>query len=147
MMLALPPIHFLALAVFIACLWYFEIGARVLAWPFNTAGALPILLGLYLLIAARREFTRVRTTVMTFDAPQHLVTGGVFAWSRNPMYLGFVLVLLGGAMLAGYPAAFVAPVVFVLLARFWYIPFEEKAAAQVFGEQYDAYRAATRRWF
>lgn len=145
-MLSLPPVHVIVLIVAIKAVFLSDLGPQIMDRPAVLTGLVPFALGLYLLIAARRAFRRARTTVMTFDNPDRLVTAGPFAFSRNPMYLGFVLVLLGIALLAGYAVGFLAPLIFFLLASFWYIPFEERAAARAFGADYASYRARTRRW-
>jgi protein-S-isoprenylcysteine O-methyltransferase Ste14 len=62
------------------------------------------------------------------------------------MYLGFVLLLLGTAMLLGTATPFFGPALFALVADRWYIAFEERAMQQKFGADYAAYRSRTRRW-
>ena len=83
---------------------------------------------------------------MTFDTPRNLVTTGLFAWSRNPMYLGFTLVLLAAALAVNMWLALLGPLAFFLAAQFWYVPFEERAARETFGVAYEIYAARTRRW-
>jgi len=75
-----------------------------------------------------------------------LVSDGLFRWSRNPMYLGFVLLLLGIAILLGTATPFAGPLIFAIVADRWYIGFEERAMRQKFGADYEAYRRRTRRW-
>lgn len=145
-MLSLPPVHVLLLIAGIKAAFLAELGPQLLDRPAVLVGLLPFGVGFWLLVSARRAFVRAKTTVMTFDRPNRLVTGGPFAFSRNPMYLGFLLVLIGAAILAGYAVGFIAPLIFFVLAQAWYIPFEERAASAAFGGDYDAYRAATRRW-
>jgi protein-S-isoprenylcysteine O-methyltransferase Ste14 len=94
------------------------------------------------------EFRRARTTVDP-TAPERataLVRSGIYRLTRNPMYLGFALLLLGaaawGSSLTGY--ALVPPFV-AYLTRFQILP-EERALRQRFGDEYTAYMAAVRRW-
>ncbi|MCE3289332.1 MAG: hypothetical protein K0R83_1344, partial [Caulobacter sp.] len=82
----------------------------------------------------------------TFDDPDVLVTGGPFRFTRNPMYLGFLLLLAGVALGLGAASPWIVPVVFWLLADRWYIPFEERAMRRTFGEAYEAYARRVRRW-
>lgn len=55
---------------------------------------------------------------------------GLFAWSRNPMYLGFTLVRLGVALATNTWLALLGPLAFLAAAQFWYVPHEERAARQ-----------------
>lgn len=114
--------------------------------PWTWLGLAVALLGLAITFAAAAEFQRRRTNIQTFGEPTRLVTSGLFQLSRNPMYLGFVLLLAGAAAAlgGGWPSAI--PVTFLLLADGWYIPFEERAMHQAFGEEYDQYRRRVRRW-
>jgi len=114
--------------------------------PWNLLGALPLGMGLALAVVADRQFKRAGTAVSPFAQASALVTGGVFAVSRNPMYLGLVLVLAGAALLLGsVPALLVAPTYAALVQVRFVLPEEARLAAQ-FGDAYSAYRSATRRW-
>ena len=78
--------------------------------------------------------------------PQVLVEDGLYAFSRNPIYLGFALALLGWAVVLGPLVNLALVALFVLIADRWYIASEERMAEEVFGAAYDAYRRRTRRW-
>ena len=111
-------------------------------WLIWAGGALAAL-GVAVLLTAHRTFQRAETTVHTFHEPGEMVTDGLFAYSRNPMYLGFLTALLGVALALRDPLALLGPAVFWAAAQFWYIPFEERAAEARFGE---AYRRRVRQW-
>ncbi|MDX0868823.1 DUF1295 domain-containing protein [Sinorhizobium medicae] len=93
------------------------------------------------LAVARRQFSKASAEIMTFDTPRNLVTDGLFAYSRNPMYLSMLLLVLGAALIAGHWAGLLMPLVFFIA-----VPFEESAAEQAFGDPYRQYRARVRRW-
>lgn len=115
--------------------------------PWNLLGAAPLASGLALALFAESQFRRAGTAVNPYARASALVTGGAFSVSRNPMYLGVVLVLLGAALLlASVPALLVAPAYAALVRSRFILPEEAKLAAQ-FGDAYSAYRSATRRWF
>ena len=99
-------------------------------------------------VAALWAFRRHRTTVNPLrpDNATALVTDGIFAWTRNPMYLGMTLVALGAALWAGRPLMFLAPVLVFAVANFFFIPFEEAKMRRQFGEQFDGYTKRVRRW-
>jgi protein-S-isoprenylcysteine O-methyltransferase Ste14 len=111
-------------------------------WP-----GLPIaLLGLIICARSARRFHRVGTNIKTFDDPNRLVTDGWFRLSRNPMYLGFAMLLGGLALAAGGTLTWLPPILFVVAADRIYIPFEERAMRRVFGDAYADYQRRVRRW-
>ena len=114
-------------------------------WPAKI-GWVCIALSLIGLAVARRQFFKASADIMTFDTPRNLVTDGLFAHSRNPMYLSMLLLVLGAALIVGDGVGLFMPLVFFLAANHWYIPFEESAAEQAFGDPYRQYRARVRRW-
>ena len=75
-----------------------------------------------------------------------MVTEGPFRFSRNPMYLGMLLIILGAAVKAGFAEGFAFAFVFFLVANFWYIPFEEKNMEDMFGDTFEDYKKTVRRW-
>jgi protein-S-isoprenylcysteine O-methyltransferase Ste14 len=94
------------------------------------------------------SFRQARTTVnpMKPEASSSLVTTGIYKLTRNPMYLGFVLVLLGWAVLLSKLLAFLFLPAFILyMNRFQIVP-EERALATLFGQAFSAYKARVRRW-
>jgi protein-S-isoprenylcysteine O-methyltransferase Ste14 len=142
----LPPRLVLILLVAMGALHMLLPGPTLLAFPYTLAGAPVAALGIAITLSGARLFSRVGTNIKTFNEPGVLVTDGVFRWSRNPMYLGFVLLLLGSAILLGTVTPFAGPALFALIADRWYIAFEEQAMQQRFGADYMAYRGRTRRW-
>ncbi len=94
------------------------------------------------------SFRRAKTTVnpMKPDSSSSLVVSGIYRWTRNPMYLGFLLGLLGWAIFLSNVLAFLfLPVFIVYMNRFQIEP-EEKALAVLFGKQFAAYKSRVRRW-
>lgn len=93
-------------------------------------------------------FRRARTTVnpTTPEASSTVVTSGIYRWSRNPMYLGFLLMLVGWSLyLSNLAALLLVPSFIVYMNRFQIMP-EERALAAKFGAQYVAYMQEVRRW-
>lgn len=142
----LPPSLFLICLLLALALHLLAPGARWLPAPWNLAGLALVPVGLWLLIRGSRLFARRGTNIDTFLDPDVLVTDGPFRVTRNPMYLGFVLVLGGGCLALGTLLPLLSLALFVAVVDRWYIPFEERACAARFGEAYRAYQARTRRW-
>jgi protein-S-isoprenylcysteine O-methyltransferase Ste14 len=99
-------------------------------------------------LAGVAEFRRVRTTVNPLrpEKASALVTSGIFRWTRNPMYLGLAIVLLGWAAWLANPLAALGVPAFVLWMGRWQIPREERALEGLFGEAFARYRTQVRRW-
>ncbi|GAA5527827.1 methyltransferase [Herpetosiphon gulosus] len=143
----LPPrLFLLTIGLMLGLRWLWPIGLLV-PTPFNWLGLLIGVAGLAVAISSARHFRQIGTNIITFGQPDRLVISGWFCWSRNPMYLGFSLSLLGIALLLGAAISnLVLVVAFVIIVDRWYIAFEERAMLANFGEQYTAYQAQTRRW-
>jgi len=109
-------------------------------------GLLPLVLGIALNLIADWVLHQLQTTVKPFAEPAALATGSVFQISRNPMYLGFLLILIGLALLLGS----LTPFLVILLFFFWidraFIRYEEQAMKDRFGPAWLQYQEKTRRW-
>jgi len=143
----LPPIPY---AVAIAGGWWLD--RHVLALPFvgeafgRWAGASLIATGILLFLWSFLTLRRHRTTVNPFAASSSLCTDGPYRLSRNPIYLGDWLVLIGAALMMGsaWPLLF-TPVVWLVI-RHHVIRHEEAHLEARFAEAYRAYCARVRRW-
>jgi protein-S-isoprenylcysteine O-methyltransferase Ste14 len=106
------------------------------------------LIGIAIDVVCAIAFWRARTTVNPLRPAntQTLVTDGLYRFSRNPMYVGQLLVLLAWAIYLASPLSLAGPVAFILFINRFQIEPEEKVLASRFGDAYARYRAATRRW-
>lgn len=91
-------------------------------------------------------FNKAGTPVVPFERSTALVVTGFYRWTRNPMYLGLVLILLGAAMLLGTLSAFLPIPVFVWIIQTRFIRGEERFLEDIFGNEYLAYKSKVRRW-
>jgi protein-S-isoprenylcysteine O-methyltransferase Ste14 len=114
--------------------------------PYSYLGAVLMLLGLALMTWAAMLFRKVGTSFQLQGESSVLVTSGPFRFSRNPMYLGMLIWLMGLAILLGSLVVFVFPFLFFLLANLLMIPLEEKSMEQMLGQQFIEYRQRVRRW-
>ena len=114
--------------------------------PYSYLGIVLMLLGLGLNTWASRLFRDEGTGFQLQDGGSSLVTTGPFRFTRNPMYLGMLVWLVGLAVLLGSLTPFVFPLLFFLLANFLFIPLEEGRMEQAAGEEFAAYRRRVRRW-
>lgn len=111
------------------------------------AGAL-LIMGAFVMAMAVKSFVTAKTTINPLKPSRasRLITGGVYRYSRNPIYLGDLLILAALAVWLGQPANLVLLAAFVgYIDRFQIRP-EEKALSALFGAEYTAYCARVRRW-
>jgi len=114
--------------------------------PWHLSGLLLLAGGIALMVAADAQFKRAGTSVKPFARASALVTGGVFAFSRNPMYLGMLLALLGAAVLEGSAAAAAVAALFAWRVQRTFILPEEWRLESQFQNEYRLYRRRVRRW-
>ena len=119
------------------------------AYPFGVGAAIGLALaGGLIALAGVWEFRRARTTVNPL-APQRasaLVQTGVFGITRNPMYLGMLMVLIGWAAYLGNAASLAVLPLFVGVLNTLQIQPEERILRERFGEHFTRYAARVRRW-
>jgi protein-S-isoprenylcysteine O-methyltransferase Ste14 len=87
-----------------------------------------------------------RGTPAPIDAPRHLVVGGLYRLSRNPMYLGVLAVVLGWAALFSHATVVVYAVAIFTAFHCFVVFYEEPHLQELFGDEYQAYRESVGRW-
>ena len=141
-----PPIWLLlGLILTFVCNQYFP-GPRFTSFAGQIIGGVLILVGLLLLVSANGMFTRAGTGVIPFRNVTALVTGGIYRYTRNPMYLGMIAVLLGSAITVGATTALPIALVFAIIVEWRFIRPEEDMLRERFPEEYPAYCQRVRRW-
>ena len=148
MMLRLPPPVWALIYVLVAAAisWW-------LAWPIVpglpvvTLGIALVVVALILPVSAIFLFRREETEISPISASNRkLVTIGPYRFTRNPMYLGLVILTLGIAIWVGAWPMFIAPVALFATANWVHIPFEEAKMRRQFGATYEDYVRCVRRW-
>jgi protein-S-isoprenylcysteine O-methyltransferase Ste14 len=147
--LKIPPMVVLALVAGLMWLGAKAVPAAGFSLPARSAIALGIAaVGMSVALAGVISFRIAKTTVNPLkpETASQLVASGIYHVTRNPMYLGAFVSLIGWAVLLANAVAFVVSITFVLyLNRFQIIP-EEKALTARFGSEFIAYCAKVRRW-
>ncbi len=110
-------------------------------------GGAMFVFGMWLSMYGSKQFKENETEILPMsESNRVLVTDGVYKFSRNSMYLGMVITLLGIALYLGTLLMFLAAVAHFLVLNFVFIPFEERKLERIFGEKYLEYKRSVRRW-
>lgn len=112
----------------------------------ESAGGILVLAGVLVSFAGAGLFLRSRTAIIPFKPATHLVTSGVYRWTRNPMYLGMALIYSGLAFLLNSLAALVLLLVVIAIMQRQVIAREEAYLERAFGNEYLAYKSRVRPW-
>jgi protein-S-isoprenylcysteine O-methyltransferase Ste14 len=111
-------------------------------------GVVPLLLGIAALLATVREFyVAGRGTLAPWSPPEHLVTTGLYRFSRNPMYVAVVMILFGWAALFHSGALLVYALAVAAAFHLRVVFGEEPALRRTHGQSWVRYEAAVPRWF
>jgi protein-S-isoprenylcysteine O-methyltransferase Ste14 len=129
----------IAIVAMIALHFLFPV-MRIVPPIWNLLGIIPIALGVIINLIADKAFSRANTTVKPFEESSALVTSGAFRITRNPMYLGFVLILIGIAVLMRSLTPYFVIIAFAILIDRMYITVEERMLAEKFGPDWIAYK-------
>lgn len=120
-----------------------------LTFPFQALLAVAfIVAGLAIALVSVGAFRKAKTTVTPLapEKASSLVVTGLYRYTRNPMYLGMLLILCGVAVWLGSLANVVVLIAFVAYITAFQIVPEEARLSQVFGTGYERYKARVRRW-
>lgn len=121
---------------------------RIPAPGATEAAILLACLGAAIDLAGLAAFRAARTTINPLrpEKASSLVRSGIYRYTRNPMYLGMLVLLLAWSAYLAHPAAFAMLPLFVLYLNRFQIAPEERALAKRFGAEFDDYRRRVRRW-
>ena len=142
----IPPVYLL---ISLVLMWlmqhYFPIYQYVNP-PAAYTGIILVLSGITIAAISANLFKKADTGIVPFDEATKLVTDGFYRFTRNPMYLGMILLLLGVALLFGSIGALLPVPLFILVIHNNFILDEEHFLEAAFGQQYLDYKSKVRRW-
>ncbi len=113
---------------------------------FSIAGAAVGLIGFALMIRAWWLFKVQDTAICPTAETTTLITHDVYRLTRNPMYLGIVMMLLGVGLFAGGILYYAAAITFFTIIDHSFCPYEERKLQAIFGDQFTVYTRKVRRW-
>lgn len=141
-----PPDYFMVLIILAIILHFILPVLKIINAQYRYLGILFIALGIYLNLWTHFTYKKLKNPVKVHLTPKLLITSGAFKISRNPMYLGMLLILIGECILLGSLISFIIPIIFIILTEIFTIPIEEKNLEKKFGKRYLDYKQKIRRW-
>ena len=141
-----PPIIAL---VMIAIIYLSSLIIEPITFGYQTLISISVaVVGLACAIPSFRLFAKHKTTISPFTPSETsaLVTVGMYRYSRNPMYLGLVLLNIAATIFFGTWLGVIIVVAFIFLLNLLQIIPEEEALIDIFGEEYIDYKKKVRRW-
>jgi protein-S-isoprenylcysteine O-methyltransferase Ste14 len=141
-----PPVYLMAALVLMYMLNRYANFVTFWEWPWTALGLVPVVAGFGLVMYCARLHGRHKTTLKPYQEASVLITDGPHRVSRNPIYAGMVVMLVGVAILLGSALPWLVVPFFVVTITNQFIKYEESALAERFGDQYTEYRRQVRRW-
>ncbi len=148
MILIPPPVYGAATLLLMWLLHkYIPLGCTTASWPL-TVGLFVAAGGLLIEVVAVFSCRRSKTTInpMRPDNTTTLITHGIFSLSRNPMYLGMAIILIGAALMLRCLTPLMMPAVFCIVVTIMQIKPEERMLREKFGDSYERYTESVGRW-
>jgi protein-S-isoprenylcysteine O-methyltransferase Ste14 len=138
---------YLLIALVVMVIIHFVIPVfKLVPVPWNLFGLIPLVVGIMINIMADGALHKAGTTVKPFLESSALVTDNVYGLSRHPMYLGFVILLCGVAILLGSLLPWVIIPVFIILMEVVFIHNEERMLEEKFDQAWFDYKKKVRKW-
>ena len=109
-------------------------------------GGIFLLFGIALVLLTRWQLFKAGQSSKPGKPTKRLLTTGVFAYTRNPIYVGVAVAFAGLSISANMPWLLIVLIPILVLVRYVLIGPEERYLEQVFGDEYRRYAASVRRW-
>ena len=114
--------------------------------PLQALGVISAAVGIWLVFWGYAKLLRYRTALLSSSPTTHLVTSGPYRYTRNPVYLGYTLAMLGAGLFTGNLWMSVIAALTAVVTHAWIIRSEEKHLLARFGFEFECYCRRTRAW-
>ena len=141
-----PPLMVLAGIITQLLIGYIAPVQPILSETWQYIGIALMVLGFATILLAARSFRKHETTIIPDGQPSALMETGLFAYSRNPIYVAMAVLLIGSGLAIGHIWALIVVPLFVLLVQQIWIVKEEENLETEFGQIYRNYKMRVRRW-
>jgi protein-S-isoprenylcysteine O-methyltransferase Ste14 len=143
--LFIPPVILLLCFLLIVFFHFLIPEYNLVPFPFNLCGIFVAFSG-FVIMGKSRDLFKKHQTTLDFEKSSALIAEGIFSKTRNPMYGGMFLLLLGIGICFMNVFSIVTAFLFLLIVGLFFIPKEEKLLFDSFGQQYLEYKKHVRRW-
>lgn len=148
--IAPPPLIALAVLVLglaLDWIWPVPLLHDLLGWPARLIlGGVAAAVGMAIAVVAERTFHRIGTHALPWKPALHLAASGIYAHTRNPMYLGLGLLVIGIGVALGSAGTLLMLVPGALVLHYGVVLREERYLERKFGEDYRRFKAAVPRY-
>jgi len=141
-----PPVYFLLALIMMLVLARYAPISHLIYVPLRIFGGLLILTGFAITASSAYTFKLAGTPIKPFEQPAKLVTDGLYRYSRNPMYLGMMIMLMGIWIALGKLSPVIVIPVFFLIIQEGFIKYEENFLEEQFSDAYLDYKDRVYRW-
>jgi protein-S-isoprenylcysteine O-methyltransferase Ste14 len=142
----IPPVYFFAALIIMVVLHHLLPLAQLIPAPVSYAGTFLVIAGFSISAWGAHSFKKADTPVKPFEKSTALITHGLYRYTRNPMYSGMMIILLGTWILLGSLSPLLVIPVFFLIIQEGFIKHEEPFLEGIFGDEYREYKSRVRRW-
>lgn len=115
-------------------------------WMLDIVAYTTMIVGALLILFSSHEFSKLRISTSPNTQATQLITSGPYRYSRNPIYVGFILILIGIACKTGNPWLLITALLMIPALYHWVIKKEEKHLQEALSQEYQQYVAKVRRW-
>ncbi|WP_177166553.1 isoprenylcysteine carboxylmethyltransferase family protein [Nitrosomonas sp. Nm51] len=145
----IPPV--LVWVVFALAMWFLSVSVPVLLLKTGPNIVFPVIMtaiGAFIILSCAVTFMRKKTTLnpMKPELATALIKTGLYQYSRNPIYLGFVIMLTGWSVYLNNVPAFILIAGFIFYMNRFQIEPEERSLSRIFGAEFELYKRTVRRW-
>lgn len=142
----IPPVYFLSALVLMYISSYFLPVSHLIYVPLRVFGILLVIAGLVLGSWSIMLFRQAGTPLQPFEKPVNLVRTGPYKYSRNPVYLGMLIMLTGIWIALGTFSPLFVLLLFFYIIQEAFVKQEELFLEEHFGDDYRQYCRNVRRW-
>lgn len=144
--ISIPPTYlFISIFIIFLCYKYFP-NYNIINFPYDLIIWLPIIILASYLIISSHMFLIKNNTTEKYNKSTCVVQNWLYKYSRNPMYLWFLLLIIWISFFLGNIISFISPIFFFSIINWMFIPYEEAKMEKELGQDYLEYKRKVRRW-
>ncbi|MCB0279986.1 MAG: isoprenylcysteine carboxylmethyltransferase family protein [Calditrichaeota bacterium] len=141
-----PRLYKSMIVLMLLIMWLVRMPDLEINFVFRLIGIVLFIAGAVISISAKKLFQELDTPILPTAEPKLIIESGPYKFSRNPMYLGIVIGLLGIALISANLLNLLFPVIYLFVMNSYFIPLEERIMLAKFPDQFADYLSKRRKW-